>query len=381
MIARALASALLLLPALLTAQTLPAWQMQDSGTNASLRGIESVDGTIAWASGTGGTVLKTTNGGHSWQHCAIPGTGPNTDNDGATLDFRGVQAWDAETAIVMASGPGDKSRLYNTSDGCKTWQLILKNPDKDGFWDAFQMDRRGRTGILLGDPVAHHFALWEIHRHGSTFLMQRSHHAPRAHKGESAFAASNSSLFGEDDFSNFWIASGGSSGVRIRERKRYEDDGFGFDTFKARTVPVGHAAESSGIFSLGFLEHTSASRGSSQKWTILAVGGDYTKPSDSTRTAAYSLDSGQHWTAASIPPHGYRSTVQWDAQNKLWITAGTNGSDVSRDDGRTWQKLDDGNWNALSLPFAVGANGRIARLNPAALGQTHQISELPAKNG
>ena len=27
----------------------------------------------------------------------------------------------------------------------------------------------------------------------------------------------------------------------------------------------------------------------------------------------------------------------------------------------------DGNWNALSLPFAVGPDGRIARLNAAAL--------------
>jgi hypothetical protein len=46
---------------------------------------------------------------------------------------------------------------------------------------------------------------------------------------------------------------------------------------------------------------------------------------------------------------------------------GTNGSDISRDDGKTWQSLDDGNWNAVSLPFVVGMNGRIGRLNPAAI--------------
>jgi hypothetical protein len=51
----------------------------------------------------------------------------------------------------------------------------------------------------------------------------------------------------------------------------------------------------------------------------------------------------------------------------MWIAVGTNGSDLSRDDGRTWQRLDDGKWNALSLPFVVGPEGRIARLNPAAL--------------
>ena len=72
-------------------------------------------------------------------------------------------------------------------------------------------------------------------------------------------------------------------------------------------------------------------------------------------------------TAASKPPHGFRSSVQWSEALKVWIAVGTNGSDLSRDDGKTWQPINDGNWNALSLPFVVGPNGRIARMNPAAL--------------
>ena len=84
------------------APTQSPWQMQNSGTTAGLRGIFSVDGTVAWASGTNGTVLKTIDGGAHWTACAIP----DADKDGATLDFRGVQAFDALTAIVMASGPG-----------------------------------------------------------------------------------------------------------------------------------------------------------------------------------------------------------------------------------------------------------------------------------
>ena len=58
---------------------------------------------------------------------------PDADKDGATLDFRGIQAWDAQTVIVMASGPGDKSRLYKTTDGCKTWTLVLRNENPEGF--------------------------------------------------------------------------------------------------------------------------------------------------------------------------------------------------------------------------------------------------------
>ncbi len=61
--------------------------MQDSGSTAGLRGIDSVDGTVAWASGTAGTVLRTIDGGAHWQKCAIPGP------DGDSLDFRGVEGF------------------------------------------------------------------------------------------------------------------------------------------------------------------------------------------------------------------------------------------------------------------------------------------------
>ncbi len=46
---------------------------------------------------------------------------------------------------------------------------------------------------------------------------------------------------------------------------------------------------------------------------------------------------------------------------------GPTGSDVSFDNGKTWQSFDKGNWNALSLPWVVGPKGQIARLDEQAL--------------
>ncbi|MBV8630138.1 MAG: glycosyl hydrolase, partial [Silvibacterium sp.] len=77
---------------------------------------------------------------------------------------------------------------------------------------------------------------------------------------------------------------------------------------------------------------------------------------------AWTADGGKTWIAATKPPHGYRSAVAWDADARAWIAVGTNGSDVSYDDGKTWSPLDNGNWNALSLPWVVGPDGRIAKL-------------------
>jgi hypothetical protein len=60
---------------------------------------------------------------------------------------------------------------------------------------------------------------------------------------------------------------------------------------------------------------------------------------------------------------GYRSAVTYNPKRKLWIITGTSGTDVSDDDGKTWKPIDDGSFNALGLDWAVGPNGRIARLN------------------
>jgi hypothetical protein len=55
--------------------------------------------------------------------------------------------------------------------------------------------------------------------------------------------------------------------------------------------------------------------------------------------------------------------VAWDADINAWIAVGTNGSDVSWSGGKVWKALDDGSWNALSLPWVVGPGGRIGKIN------------------
>jgi hypothetical protein len=357
------------------------WQMQESGTTAGLRGIDSVDGTVAWASGTGGTVLKTVDGGAHWTACAVP----DGDKDGGTLDFRGVQAFNANAAIIMSSGKGKLSRLYKTTNGCKSWKLIFVNPDKEGFWDAISFQLRheepeGRKipewmdGWLLGDPVDGRFSLFRTINSGKDWNRHKNSGLGADPSKQGVFAASNSSLIAADGMPAF--GSGGLEGAFIRLETQIAaciDDCSPADMnvdgkrdkWLQEPVPLGNGTESSGIFSI-------ASRFQSRSPYIygdalVAVGGNYTKPNESGVTAARSGDGGRTWVASIIPPHGYRSTVQWGESIKVWVTAGTNGSDFSSDDGKTWKPLDDGNWNALSLPFVVGPKGRIGRLNAAAI--------------
>lgn len=359
------------------------WTLQDSGTTASLRGIDSVDGSVAWASGSEGTVLKTIDGGAHWTKCSVP----DASTGGATLDFRGIEAWDSATAIVMASGPGEKSRLYKTVDGCASWSLLFKNPDSpDGFFDSFWFNAVYGHGLLLGDPVKGRFAAFVTEDGGVTWTPDPHKGLGLQDKSLAAFAASNTSIARSNHQYIEGFVTGGKSGAVLFSRwtpphliglpqhlKRGEAGG---PAWSSRALPLTANSDASGAFSIAYRAFESPHKEILKKgsgstlektWRLVAVGGDYTKPDNSKGTAAFSMDAGKRWTASATPPHGYRSAVQWSSDLDLWVTAGTNGSDISRDDGKTWQSLDTGNWNALSLPFIVGPKGRIGRIDPAAL--------------
>jgi len=352
------------------------WEMETSGTTADLRGIDNVGGGVAWASGTNGTVLRTEDGGYLWQACAVP---PGAEH----LDFRGVQAFDANTAIVMSSGKGDLSRLYKTTDGCHKWKLILKNPDKDGFWDALHFEEN-QWGWLLGDPVKESFVLYATSDGGRTWTRQHNKGLHADPAAQAVFAASNSSLIGS--YRSVSFGSGGTRGAFVYSIIQTEicvdaceESDLDLEGRKNKwaleMTPLGDHTDTAGIFSVA------AQREIGPNWwkpTLVAVGGDYAKPDDANATAAWFDKDQNRWIAAQTPPHGYRSAVAYDAGTKTWITVGPNGTDISTDDGRNWRALPpdpalneapdaDRNWNALSLPFVVGPHGRIGKLNPKAL--------------
>ncbi len=342
---------------------MPAWTAQTSGTTASLRGIYSVDGKIAWASGTEGTVLRTLDAGAHWIRCATP-------LDAARLDFRAIQAWDQNLAIVMSAGPGDQSRLYSTADGCQTWKLLFKNPDTpDGFFDGFFADWNETsgspqwTGSLLGDPTHGQFTIFDTVDSGASWTRRKNPSLTAGPAVTGAFAASNS-LFPSTQENlhnpNSFI-SGGKAGAFLWIEKVPDH------VWRKVPLPVAHGLDAAGPFSIASRTDKVPFRNViSVREMLIAVGGDYTRPNDASGTAAWSEDHGSTWHASTTPPHGYRSSVAWSETGEIWIAVGTNGSDISRDDGQTWSPLPDqpenSNWNALAPPFVVGSKGRIARL-------------------
>src|SRR4051812_3231716 len=70
------------------------WTVQASGVTARLRGISAVSARVAWASGASGTVLRTVNGGATWERRPVPG--------GEQLDFRDIDAFSADVAYALS---------------------------------------------------------------------------------------------------------------------------------------------------------------------------------------------------------------------------------------------------------------------------------------
>jgi photosystem II stability/assembly factor-like uncharacterized protein len=350
------------------------FDLEESHSTASLRGIDSVGAGVAWASGSNGTVLRTEDGGYLWQTCSMP-------KGAEKLDFRGIQAFDAKTAVVMSSGTGPLSKVYRTTDGCQTWKLVFENPDGKGFFDALRKVT-SRQMYLLGDPVDGKFAMFYSPDQGATWYIADDP-GREAAKDAGAFAASNSSFVAAGNTLFFGTGATPAESAKVyrtRAKCPAASAAGGSSVCSVEWVsapaPLGKGTTSSGIFSLAVRSSTNQ-RGEMQV-IVVAVGGDYAKPDDGTAAAATSKDGGEHWERATTGPGGYRSGVAYDSAKSCWIAVGPNGVDLSRDDGANWTPLahiatdpadDDKGWNAISLPFVVGAKGKIGKLREGVLGK------------
>src|SRR5262249_34061131 len=138
------------------------WTKVDVPTAASLRGLSAVSATVVWASGTGGTVIKTIDGGKNWSGMGVAG--------GGKVDVRGIHAFCDKTARIMSSGPAEQgqARIFRTQDGGTSWQQVFEEKRPGIFFDAIAFWDR-RHGIVLSDPIDGHFALFHTDDGGATW--------------------------------------------------------------------------------------------------------------------------------------------------------------------------------------------------------------------
>lgn len=329
--------------ALAAAQPAPVtWEPQLSGVTVRLRGVSAVSAAVAWASGAEGTVLRTIDGGRTWQRRPVPGAD--------TLDFRDIDAFSATTAVVLSIGNGESSRIYRTTDGGTTWEERFRNTDPKAFFDAVAFGD-GTHGAAVSDSVDGRFVMRVSSDGGRTWVPLPPDGLPAALAEEGAFAASgtNVAMAGAD---RLWVGTSKSRVLRSVDGGR---------TWTPHLTPVA-AGTATGIFSIAFRDpHTG-----------VVVGGNYQREGEAVANAALTTDGGITWREPEPGrgPSGYRSAVAWlPGSRPLLLAVGPTGSDWSADGGRTWSPAGGAGYDALSIApsggvgWATGAGGRIARVS------------------
>jgi photosystem II stability/assembly factor-like uncharacterized protein len=128
----------------------PHWETETSGVTARLRGVSASSAKVVWASGSGGTILRTADGGATWNKLTIAGA--------EKLDFRDIDAIDEKTAYALSIGNGASSRIYKTTDAGAHWTAQFQNPDPTVFLDAMTF-AGANHGFVMGDSIAGAFVI------------------------------------------------------------------------------------------------------------------------------------------------------------------------------------------------------------------------------
>lgn len=310
------------------------WSVVVAKPGVSLRGLSVVGERVLWVAGSGGTLLRSTDGGASFLDVAPPDT--------ASCDFRDVHAFDRDTAVAMVAG--QPARIYRTVDGGRAWSIVHEDPRAEAFFDAIAFD--GDIGHLLGDPLDGAFTVLRSDDRGSTW---RALPGPRASNGEAAFAASGTCLLTGPDGVRF--VTGGTCSRLLTSID-------GGTSWSAVDLPLAAGKPSMGAFGL-------AANGQD----LVVVGGDHADPTASAGTAVRSFDGGRScWPVQAPGARGYRSAAVFLSADEV-LAVGERGASLSRDRGKSWAPFRDMGFHALvagsgTAVYACGAAGRVARLLP-----------------
>jgi photosystem II stability/assembly factor-like uncharacterized protein len=323
------------------------WEPQSSGSSASLRGLSTVNAKTCWASGSAGTVLRTSDGGETWNTVSPPDMGD--------LDFRDIEAFDDQSAVIMSAGEID--RVYRTVNAGQSWTLAYEHPNKSAFFDGMAFGDE-LHGWIMSDPIEGRLLILKTVDGGITWQPLPPEQSPVIELGEAGFAASGTNLvaIGKRELS---IAVGGASPETNSTTSRIVTTHNGGLTWNYLSVPIARNP-SSGMFSLSRIDE--------RHW--VAVGGNYQLSDNNSENIVISLDGGSTWQQPSgSKPTGYRSVVAFGRNNgeHFLLAAGPNGTDWSKDFGRSWQRISEKGFHTmdfssdLTAGWGAGGEGRIAK--------------------
>lgn len=304
---------------------------------ASFRGMSAVGKNTVWVSGSNGTVGISRDQGKTWNWVNPIGY--------EKYDFRDIYAFSEKEAVIVNAG--SPAVILHTTNAGKTWQKTYENTHPSVFLD--DLDFVGKIGYILGDPIDGKFQLLKSTNKGKSWKDVSNDYFLIADEGEAAFAASGSSMKAFKD--RLYIGTGG----KYSSFFNYYPKGLKIDKYD---VPIWSGESSTGIFAIDF-------------WNIkkgIAVGGNYLDDKNNQNNILLTQDAGVTWSRPDTPVSGYKSDVIYITE-KIVLSTGTSGTDISYDAGYNWKNISTLSFNTIAkskdnkLIYLTGSKGNIYKLD------------------
>ena len=317
---------------------LPRVEVFNTGTKTSLRGLSVVNNNVVWVSGSNGMVGKSSNAGKNWKWMSVKGFEKN--------DFRDIEAFDANTAIIMAIA--EPAYILKTTDGGETWKVVYENKAKGMFLDAMEF-RDPMNGYVVGDPVDGRFFMARTNDGGNSWKELAAEERFVADSGEAFFASSGTNL--RYLYNQSLVLASGGKTSRLFYDKTIID------------LPMTKGKETAGTNSVAVYDNYK--KGKANK--IIVVGGDFTADSLTINNCFVSNNGGKTWDKPKSPPRGYRSCVELLNRENI-VTCGLNGVDYSFDGGKDFYPISKEGFHVCrrarigDAVYLAGGNGKIGKL-------------------
>ena len=301
---------LLLLAQPLFSQSLTVINLPEN-VKSSFRALSVVDDSIAWISGTNGTIGRTTDGGKTWSFSSVKGY--------EKCDFRSLYAFDNRHALI--ANAGSPAYILKTVNAGKSWRLVFTDSNPLAFTDGIDF-WNNNGGVVYGDPVDGRMMLLRTRDGGKRWSIFPRESRPVMSEGEASFAASGTGIrcYGN---TKIMITTGG-----LNTRLLISNDSG--QSWESVDLPAIHGTPERGVFSVAFSGDT----------TGIIVGGDYTNDLFMVDHVFFSRDGGKNWTPSYTLTGGFRECVEFIAPLTA-IAAGPGGFDISFDGGREWSTFSE----------------------------------------
>ena len=298
-------------------------------------GVSTPSADVIWVSGNKATIARSVDGGKTWQY--------NTPTKTA-LEFRDIEALDAQHAYALSVGDGGDSRIYYTNNGGASWQMRMRAAGNQ-FLNCLAVAPRSNEAWVYGDSID---GSWDLMRSadGRNWIPSRNAITGAPLDGEGGLAASGACV----RYNNGIWAMGTANASTARLLIKGE---FGI-RFRAIDTPIA-AGPMAGIASVWPF---------SEKHVLLA-GGDLNNPEREPRLVE--MRNSKFTELASPPIAGALYSLSVTDSGGLIVTNPNGAAWLPNTQSTDWQLLSEENiWNsscAGEYCYLVGKKGFVGKLS------------------